>query len=101
METVDEYVKMAEEAQEDGSHVAVLTYYRDAVEGTEYSQSAAPILLAAMQYAQKLRKGNDRKAMVGWGIRVLEAVKPNADLEATINLEITKLQKVGKENATP
>ena len=100
MATVDEYVSMAEAAQQDGSHVAVLTYYRDAIEGTEYSQSAAPILLAAMQYAQKLMKQGDRRAMMDWGTRVLEAVKPNADLEATINQEISKLKAGGKENAT-
>jgi len=99
MTTVDEYLDMAEAAQEDGAHVAVLTYYRDAIEGTEYSRSAAPILLAAMQYAQRLKKEDDRKAMINWGTSVLEAVRPDADLEATINQEISKLQAGGKENA--
>jgi len=67
MTTVDEYLDMAEVAQQDGAHVAVLTYYRDAIEGTEYSQNAGPILLAAMIYAQKLKKERDREAMMNWG----------------------------------
>lgn len=99
MTTVDEYLDMAEAAQEDNAHVAVLTYYRDAIEGTEYNQSAAPILLAAMRYAQKLKKENDRRAMMDWGTRVLKAVKPDVGLEATINQEISKLRAGGRENA--
>lgn len=101
MTSVDEYVGMAEAAQKDGAHVAVLTYYRDAIEETGYNSNAAPVLLAAIQYAQKLKKGRDRKAIADWGMRALGKIKPDTSLEATINQEIAKLQTVGKENAAP
>ncbi len=100
MATVDEYVRMAEGAQEGGAHVAVFTYYRDAIEGMKYSPSAAPYLLAAIQYAQRLKKDRDRKAIVDWGTRALEKLRLDTTLEATISQEIAKLQNRGKENAT-
>ncbi len=99
METVDEYVKLAEEAQKDGAHVAVLTYFRDAIEETGYNPNAAPVLLEAMRYAQRLKKERDRKAIVDWGTRALEKIRPDVTLEATINQEILKLKAGGKENA--
>lgn len=98
MSTVEEYVKMAEEAQEDNAHVAVLTHYRDAIEETGYGSNAAPVLLAAMQYAKRLKKEKDRKAVADWGLRAIEKIKP-VPLEETINQEIKKLQIGGNENA--
>lgn len=100
METVDEYVGMAEAAQKDGAHVAVFTYYRDVIEGMMYSPNLAPHLLAAIQYAaQRLKKGGDREAIASWGLKSLERMKPDASLEATINQEILKLKAGGKPNA--
>lgn len=99
METVDEYVKLAEVAQEDGAHVAVFTHYRDAIEGMGYSPNAAPYLLAAIRYAGRLKKDRDSKAIADWGLRSLERMKPDASLESTINQEIAKLRNRGKENA--
>jgi len=98
MTTVEEFEKMAEAAQEDNAHVAVLTYYRDALDATGYSPNMASMLLTAVQYAQKLKKGADRKAVTNWGERALERMKPT-DLESTINQEIVKLRIGGKENA--
>lgn len=101
MTSVDEYIKMAEEDAGDNAHVAALTHYRDAIEGMRYSPSAAPYLLAAVQYAaQQLKKKGDREAIADWGTRALEKIRPDATLEATINQEIAKLKAGGKENAT-
>lgn len=102
MTSVEEYEKMAEEAKEDGAgaHVAVLTYYRDTIEIIGYNQNAAPVLLAAVQYAQRLKKERDRKAIMQWSQRVVEKITPKTDLITTINQEIEKLQK-GEKNATP
>lgn len=100
MTTVEEYVGMAEEAQGDNAHVAVLSFYRDALEETRYSPNAAHILSAAIKYASKLKKDRDRDAIVLWGTAVLDKMKPNADLVQTINEEIAKLKTSGgKENA--
>lgn len=100
MELVDEYVRMAEEAQEDGAHVAVLMNYRSAIEAMESTGDSASYLLTAIQYAQGLKKEGDRTAIVNWGQEVLEIVNPGADLEATIKQEIAKLQTIGNENVT-
>lgn len=101
MTSVDEYVGMAKDAQKDGAHVAVLTYYRDAVEETGYNPNAAPVLLEAVRYAQRLKKERDREAIANWGLRALGRINPDVSLESTINREIAKLQTVGKENAAP
>lgn len=96
MKTVDEYVKMAEEAAGNGAHVAVLMHYRSAVEQAGYGSNSAPVLLAAVQYAQRLKKGDDRAAIAGWGIGALEKIELDNGLEATISQEIAKLQTGGK-----
>ena len=98
MTAVDEHAIMAEQAQEGNAHVAVLTYYRDALDRAGYSSNAASILLAAMQYTQKLKKGDDRKAIAGWGLASLERMKPTS-LEAAIILEIEKLNPAGGQIA--
>jgi len=108
MPTIDEYVRMAEDAQQDNAHVAVLTYYRTAIEETGYCQNAAPILLAALEYAQQLKKERDRQAIRQWSqgvmqkIAPIEAVQrallPNGLVER-IGQEIEKLQR-GNKNAT-
>lgn len=100
MKTVDEYVTMAEEAQKDKAHVAVLTYYRNVIESSGYNSSAIPYLLAAVNYALGLKKALDRAAVVDWGLNALERIKPDASLEATIRQEIAKLQTTGDKNAT-
>ncbi len=100
MTTVEEYVKMAEEVAGDNAHVAVLTYYRDAVEETGYNTNAAPVLLAAVQYAaRRLKKEGDRKAIADWGMRALGKIRPDTSLESTINQEISNLKAGGRENA--
>jgi len=101
MVSVDEYVNMAEDAAEERAHVAVLTYYNFALEETRYSSNAAHVLLAATQYAQRLKKDRDREAVAKWGKIALDRMKPNTDLAGAINQEITKLQIGGKENVTP
>ncbi|MBI3034721.1 hypothetical protein HYY71_00215 [Candidatus Woesearchaeota archaeon] len=89
--TVEEYVRMAEEAQAVGAHVAVFTYYRTAIEVIGYNASAANVLLAALQYARRLKKGMDIKAIVQWGQEVAQRITPKTDLVETINKEIAKL----------
>ena len=100
MPTVDEYVQMAEEAQGDNAHVAVMTYYRDAIESTGYGSNAAPILLVAAQYAQRLKKGKDRKAIAQWIIGAADRAALKTDLVETIIQEIKKLQTGSEKNAT-
>lgn len=99
MTTADEYVKMAQDAKGDNAHVAVLMHYRSAVEAWEYSSNAAPVLLVAMQYAQRLKKSMDRTAVAVWGTESLERIKPSHDLEGTVKREIAKLQAKGDANA--
>lgn len=102
MDSVDEYVTMAEEAQRDNAHVAVLTFYRDALEETGYSPNAAPILSEAIRYASKLKKDRDREAIAQWGTKALDMMKPNADLVQIISKEIAELKRVsGKDAAQP
>lgn len=105
MKTVDEYVKMAEEAAGNGAHVAVLMNYRSAIE-TAVEQAGycsdtprpdpAFLLLVAISYAQRLKKSDDRGAVADWGMLTLKDVKPAAGLEAAITNEIAKLQAGGK-----
>lgn len=99
MTSVEEYLKLAEEAQQDGSHVAVFTYYRTAIEGTGYNASAANVLLAAVQYAHRLKKERDRRAIAQWSKEFAQRITPK-DLVGTINVEIAKLQAIGDKNAT-
>lgn len=89
--SVDEYLMMAKEAQEDNAHVAALTYYRDAIEGIGYNHCAAPKLLEAVQYAQRLKKNRDREAIANWGQNVLKQIGIT-DLEMRINIELGKLR---------
>lgn len=96
MTTVEEYVKMAEKAQKDGAHVAVLTYYRTAIEATGYKQNATDIILAAVRYAQRLKKKRDRTAIAAWGRETLERIQaPN--LDSITKIEIAKLEAGGKD----
>lgn len=97
MATVEEYVKMAEEAQRNGAHVAVLMYYRTAIETTGFGQGAADILLAAVRYAPKLKKEGDRLAVAGWSKEALEKLQAPS-LKEIIVKEIAKLE-AGSENA--
>ena len=104
MITVEEYVKLAEEAQQDGAHVAVLTYYGRAIEEMEhgkngYGINTAEILLAAVQYAQRLKKERDRKAIARWSLEVVQRIQ-STDLVAIITKEIAKLQLQGDKHAT-
>ena len=99
MASVEEYLGLAEEAQKDGAHVAVFTYYRTAIEGIGYNTSVANVLLAAIQYAQRLKKERDRKAIAQWGQEIVQRITPN-DLVETIRTEIAKLQAAGDKNAT-
>lgn len=100
MATVDEYVSMAKEAQQDGAHVAAFTYYRTAIEETGYNTSATNILLAAIQYAQKLKKERDRTAIAQWSREIVQRITPKTDLVEVISAEIAKLQAIGDKNAT-
>ncbi|MBI2652268.1 hypothetical protein HYX00_02275 [Candidatus Woesearchaeota archaeon] len=100
MASVEEYVRMAEEAQKDGAHVAVFTYYRTAIEGVGYNTSAVAVLLAAIQYTQKLKKERDRIAIAQWGQEVVQRITPKTDLVGTISTEIAKLQAIGDKHAT-
>ncbi|MBI2140947.1 hypothetical protein HYU16_00835 [Candidatus Woesearchaeota archaeon] len=99
MTTVDECVRMAQEAQGDNAYVAVFMHYRSAVEEAGYSSNAAPVLLAAVQYAQGLKKGMDRTAVAAWGTKAMTMMALNPDLEGVIGKEITKLQAKGDANA--
>ncbi len=101
MSTVEEYVRLAEEAQQDNSHVAVLTYYRTAIEETGYGTRAADILLAAVKYAQRLKNERDRKAISQWGLEIVNSRKrvPLTNLATIITEEIAKLQHQGDKNA--
>ena len=100
MASVEEYLGLAEEAQKDGAHVAVFTYYRTAIEGIGYNTSVANVLLAAIQYAQRLKKERDRKAIAQWSQEVVQRITPKIDLAEAINSEIAKLQAIGDKNAT-
>lgn len=99
MATGDEYVQMVQEAEKDGAHVAVLMYHRTAIEGIEYNTNAATVLLSAIQYAQRLKKGRDRKAVAQWGQDVMQRITPKTDLAEIICKEIAKLQAIGDKNA--
>lgn len=99
MATVEEYVRMAEEAQADGAHVAVLTHYRTAIEGTGYNQNAAGFLLTAVQYAQRLKKEKDRVAIAIWSREALTRLQ-TPSLKEIIATEIAKLEVAGGKNAT-
>ena len=92
METVDEYLRLAEEAEKANAHVASSTYYRNAIEGMGYTHCAAPSLLKSIKNAQRLKKNEDRKAIADWGQDALERVKPEISLERTINLELAELR---------
>lgn len=98
MATVNEYVRMAEESVKDGAHVAVLTYYRTAIEETAYNQNAAEILLAAVRYAQRLKKERDKAAVTTWSREALGRIQAN--LKEIIEREITKLETGDVKNAT-
>ena len=100
MDSVEECLRLAEEAQKDGAHVAVFTYYRTAIEEIGYNTSAANIILAAAQYAQKLKKERDRKAIAQWCQEAAQKITPKTDLVGTISNEIAKLQARGDKSAT-
>ncbi|MEA2036936.1 MAG: hypothetical protein U9O94_05470 [Nanoarchaeota archaeon] len=95
MTSVDEYVKMAEEAQQDNAHVAVLTNYRNAMDQTGYDSNAVPILVTALGYARKLKKKLDRESIAQWGRESLHSIKES--LITLVNNEIMRLDGVGKE----
>ena len=52
MEDFAHYMREAEEAKKDDSHVAVLFNYRTAVECAGYVTGAAPVILEALKYAR-------------------------------------------------
>lgn len=99
MATVEEYVSMAEEAKKNSAHVAVLTYYRNAVELAGYSPNAADILLVAVKYAQGLKKAQDKAAIAEWSKVTLEKLRA-LSLDQIARTEIAKLQAGGGKNAT-
>lgn len=96
MTTVDEYVRVAQEAQQDGAHVAVLMNYRTAIDTLGYNPQTAPILLEAVRYAQGLKKERDRLAVAQWGLSVQGKMAMESDLVTTIRQEIAKLQAGGR-----
>lgn len=98
MATVEEYVRTAEEAQLDGSHVAVLMYYRTAIEATGYNRNAVDILLAAVRYAQILKKDRDKLAVAAWSRETLGRLQI-ASLSERIETEIAKLEIGGGKSA--
>lgn len=100
METVDEYVRMAQEAEKEGAHVAVLAYYRTAIETAGYDSNAVAVLLSAVEYAQRLKKEGDRKAIAQWGQEVMQRIAPKTGLAEIICKEIAKLQETGGKNAS-
>ena len=81
-----------------------------------YGMNTAKILLAAVQYAQRLKKERDRKAIAQWGLEFIERANwgvnlrvgviktsrysPTIDLPTIITEEIAKLQQQGDKNAT-
>ena len=107
MKNVEEYVRMAEQAQEDGAHVAVLMHYRNAIELTRmcatdtacnYRVDAEPILLAAVEYAQRLKKDRDKRAVVLWGQETAGKIIPGGLCER-IGQELVKLRNGGEKDA--
>ncbi|MFH1506627.1 MAG: hypothetical protein ABIE94_06625 [archaeon] len=100
MKTENEYIRRAEEAQEEHAHVAVFTHYRTALELAGYSADSAQVLLAAVQYAQGLKKERDREAIREWGEDAVGKMPAETDLVETINAEIEKLKAGGEQDAT-
>ncbi|MBI4451900.1 hypothetical protein HY637_00590 [Candidatus Woesearchaeota archaeon] len=103
MATVDEYVRLAQEAQQDGAHVAVFIYYRTAIERIGYdtrtgdNTGALNLLLASVKYAQNLKKEKDRKAVAQWSQEIVKRMS-RSELVEIIKQEIAKLG-VGKNAA--
>ena len=104
MTSVEDYVRMAEEAKKDGSHVGVITNYRNALDDAGYSSDLAYILSAAVAHAANLKKARDREAIAQWGESALQKMKPDATLADAINREIGQLRiaavkPAGEQNA--
>ncbi len=98
MHTPEEYMGMARKAGEEGAHVAAITYFRNAAEATENSADVEGIVESAVDYAGKLKKPTDRKAVYDWARAV--AGQKLEETGLTERIETAMQELGGEQNGT-
>ena len=92
MSSIDEYVGLAQQAGGQNAHVAVCSYYRSAIEISEYGPRAGDLLLSVVQYAQRLKKPDDKTAIAVWASDTLNKIGSNTNFIGAIQSEIARLK---------
>ena len=94
MEKAQQYVKLAEEAGRDGSHVASIMNYRTAVELATSREELKLILQAAVTYANgRLKKPLDQYATYIWAQKEIVTKLEGDPLEKIVVTEIAKIMQ--------
>ncbi|MCK4590025.1 MAG: hypothetical protein KAT77_06275 [Nanoarchaeota archaeon] len=88
------YLELAEQAKGEKAHVAVVMYYRNAVEQAVEPATVEAIIGSAVEYAGCLKKPTDQQAVYDWA----QGITTGTELVEKINTAMQELG--GKENDT-